>query len=68
MHVLDSTKRAIIMEYVEGCRIDELDKLKEMFGSSDCVTDQLIDIYAKMIFLYGHVHCDPHPGNIKIRK
>lgn len=31
MHVLASSKRAIIMEYVEGWRIDDLDKLKEQF-------------------------------------
>ena len=32
MYVLDSTKRSIIMEYVEGCRIDDIDQLRTQFG------------------------------------
>ena len=68
MHVLDSTRRVIQMEYVEGLRIDQIDKLNEEFGSARRVTDLLIDIYARMIFIHGHVHCDAHPGNILIRK
>ena len=27
----------------------------------------LIHIFAKMIYLHGHVHCDAHPGNIFVR-
>jgi predicted unusual protein kinase regulating ubiquinone biosynthesis (AarF/ABC1/UbiB family) len=27
----------------------------------------LIDVFAKMIFMYGHVHCDAHPGNMLVR-
>lgn len=25
-------------------------------------------MYSEMIFLRGFIHCDPHPGNILIRK
>lgn len=32
----------------------------------DC-SKVLIDTFSKMIFLYGHIHCDAHPGNILIR-
>ena len=65
--VLKSTKRTILMEYVEGVKIDEIEKLDEQFGSAKKCTDMLIDIFAKMIFLHGHVHCDAHPGNILVR-
>ena len=68
MHVLQSTKRAIIMEFVEGDRITDVDILNQKFGSAAKVSNVLIDIYARMIFLHGHIHCDAHPGNILIRK
>ena len=55
------------MEYVEGIKIDEIDALNEKFGSAKKCTDVLVDIFAKMIFLHGHVHCDAHPGNIFVR-
>ncbi|KAF8470046.1 ABC1 family-domain-containing protein [Kalaharituber pfeilii] len=28
----------------------------------------LLSLFAKMMFWWGHVHCDPHPGNILIRR
>jgi len=56
------------MEFVQGLKIDELDELDREFGSAKNVTDLLIDIYARMIFVHGHIHCDSHPGNIMIRK
>jgi aarF domain-containing kinase len=67
MHVLESSKRAIIMEYVEGDKITDLDTLEAKFGKASRATDLLLDIYARMIFLHGHVHCDAHPGNIIVR-
>ena len=65
--VLKSTKRTILMEYVEGIKIDDIEALNAKFGSAKDCTNVLIDIFAKMIFLHGHVHCDAHPGNILVR-
>lgn len=65
--VLKSTKRTILMEYVEGIKIDNIEALDKKFGSAKECTDVLIGIFAKMIFLHGHVHCDAHPGNILVR-
>lgn len=65
--VLKSTKRTILMEYVEGTKIDDIDKLKEQFGDAKLASDTLVEIFARMIFLHGHVHCDAHPGNIFVR-
>ena len=65
--VLKSTKRTILMEYVEGIKIDDIDALNAKFGSAKDCTNVLISIFAKMIFQHGHVHCDAHPGNILVR-
>ena len=27
----------------------------------------MIEVFSKMIFSHGHVHCDAHPGNILVR-
>ncbi len=32
------------------------------------VARNLINIFSTMIFKYGFVHCDAHPGNILVRK
>ena len=65
--VLKSTKRTILMEYVEGIKIDDIEALDKKFGSAKVCTDALVEIFAKMIFQHGHVHCDAHPGNILVR-
>ena len=67
VYVLMSSKRSIVMEYVQGDKIDNLEVLAQKYGSARAATDLLIDIFAKMIFLHGHVHCDAHPGNILVR-
>lgn len=28
----------------------------------------LIEIFTKMIFQYGFIHCDAHPGNMLVRR
>ena len=55
------------MEYVEGSKINDLDRLKELYGDPKKATNILVDVFAKMIFVHGHVHCDAHPGNILVR-
>ena len=65
--VLKSTKRTILMEYVEGIKIDDIEGLNKQFGSAKACTNVLLEIFAKMIFMHGHVHCDAHPGNILVR-
>ena len=65
--VLKCTYRTIIMEFVEGDRIDDLETLKRKYGSAKETGDLLVKIFAKMIFEHGHVHCDAHPGNILVR-
>lgn len=32
------------------------------------VMTTMVDLYSAQMFLWGYVHCDPHPGNIFIRR
>jgi aarF domain-containing kinase len=56
------------MEYVEGCKINDVEALKEQFGDAKKASDILIEVFSRMIFSNGHVHCDAHPGNILVRR
>lgn len=32
------------------------------------VAQDLVTIFGQMIFRFGHIHCDAHPGNILVRR
>ncbi len=36
--------------------------------SLKAVMTEMIDLFSAQMFLWGYVHCDPHPGNIFIRR
>lgn len=52
---------------IEGARVDNLTYMQEHGIDSSQVSTQITEIFSKMMFLDGFVHCDPHPGNILIR-
>ena len=56
------------MEYADG----EIISNRAYFAKSKINTSELCNrieqMYSEMIFLNGTVHCDPHPGNILVRK
>lgn len=57
------TPRALVMEYVEGRRIDDPGLQRQVAASA--VRRALRCLYA-MLFEHGLVHCDLHPGNVLI--
>jgi len=63
-----TTDRVLTMEYIEGIHINDVENLKkaqlDLFG----ISKKISQMYADMIFKYGYVHCDPHPGNVLVRK
>eukprot|EP00963_Diacronema_lutheri_P010008 scaffold944_cov333-Pavlova_lutheri.AAC.24 len=68
--VLDglSSARVIVMEYVEGWRIDDKVSMKSHGISERDVASLLANAYGRMMFVGGMVHCDPHAGNLLVRK
>ncbi|KAF9927897.1 hypothetical protein FBU30_002784 [Linnemannia zychae] len=63
-----STKQVMVAEWVQGCRATDKAALKEMNLSVKKVMESVVDVFAHQIFVSGFVHCDPHPGNILVRK
>jgi aarF domain-containing kinase len=68
MHPDVSSRRLIVMEYIDGVKINEVEKLKSMGFNTKEIGATLINIFSEMVFKHGFVHCDAHPGNILIRK
>lgn len=63
-----STDRVLMMEYLEGGQVNDLEYIKKSGIDPFDVSNKLGVLYSKMIFLNGYVHSDPHPGNILVHK
>jgi ubiquinone biosynthesis protein len=59
-----SRGKVLTLEFVGGVKITECEVIKS--SGMDCrkLVNLLAETYAKMIFVHGFFHCDPHPGNI----
>ena len=67
-NVIQSMSRILVMEYVSGHRTDDLGYLDSNEIDRDEVSAALAHIFNEMIFGETPLHCDPHGGNIAIRK
>jgi ubiquinone biosynthesis protein len=54
------------MEYIEGIKASELDKLKQANLNPKVITSRGVNLTLKQVFTYGFFHADPHPGNFFI--
>lgn len=52
---------------IEGSRVDNLEYLSKHHISPMAVSTALSAIFNEMTFISGHLHCDPHLGNVFIR-
>ncbi|WVN87264.1 uncharacterized protein L203_102441 [Cryptococcus depauperatus CBS 7841] len=65
--VLWAEKRCMVMEFIEGARVDDLAYLQKHHIDRNQVSQELSRIFSQMVYLNGHFHADPHHGNILIR-
>jgi predicted unusual protein kinase regulating ubiquinone biosynthesis (AarF/ABC1/UbiB family) len=56
-------QRVLVLEFVNGTRIDRLDPDHINVTS---VVQTLIELYIQMMFVDGLFHADPHPGNLML--
>ena len=50
------------MEFCTGVHINDVENLKKQGVDVYDVSNKIGQMYSKMIFDDGYVHCDPHPG------
>ena len=61
-----TSKRILTMEYVDGIKASELDKLEKAGLDTGKIARRGFDLILKQIFIHGFFHADPHPGNVFI--
>jgi predicted unusual protein kinase regulating ubiquinone biosynthesis (AarF/ABC1/UbiB family) len=62
-----STRRLLVMDFVEGIKITDTDALERAGISPTAVARLLNDVNADQIFRRGWLHADPHPGNLLVQ-
>lgn len=62
-----STRRVLTMEYIDGFRVDDLDMMERCGVDRHAVARTVVELFARMIFVNGFVHCDGHGGNVMCR-
>ncbi|HZX44246.1 MAG TPA: AarF/ABC1/UbiB kinase family protein [Candidatus Nanoarchaeia archaeon] len=64
-----STRKVLILEFIEGVELHYLDKLKEKKGYNiKAIMKNGFDSILTQVFIHGFFHADPHPGNILVLK
>ena len=61
-----STQRILVMEFIDGIKASDLDRLKHDGYDLQEIASRGADSILKQISLFGFYHADPHPGNIFI--
>lgn len=61
-------RRVLVMEYVEGTKIDRLDEhIASGTVDADRMMERLTGLYLRMMMVDGFMHADPHPGNLLVQ-
>ena len=59
-----TTERVLTMEFIDGIKISELDKLEAAGLDKKIIAFNGGQAILKQVFDHGFFHADPHPGNI----
>ena len=59
-----TTRRVLSMEYVEGIKITDIERLEQEGLDRRIIAHSGLDLIMKQIFIHGFFHADPHPGNV----
>ena len=62
-----TTVHVLVMEYIDGCGIDDKEALLENGYDLREIGTKLVDNYIKQVMDDGFFHADPHSGNLRIR-
>jgi cytochrome P450/predicted unusual protein kinase regulating ubiquinone biosynthesis (AarF/ABC1/UbiB family) len=66
LHAEYTTGKLLVLEYLDGIKVTELDRLRATGHDLDEVGRRIGRVYARMIFEQGFFQGDPHPGNLLV--
>ncbi|MHB9028079.1 MAG: ABC1 kinase family protein [Candidatus Latescibacterota bacterium] len=61
-----STRRMLVMEYVNGIKASEVERLREQGYDLGEIARRGANLALTQVLVHGFFHADPHPGNIFI--
>ena len=63
-----TTKRILVLEYIEGIKINDISALKKQKHNIEKIIEVSTEVFFLQVFRDGFFHGDMHPGNIFIDK
>ena len=66
MYIEYTTDKVLVMDYVGGCAIDDVEYLTARGYDLDEIGEKFVNNFIKQVMDDGFFHADPHPGNVKI--
>lgn len=63
-----TTKRMLTMEFIQGFKVNNVEAMEQEGIHPLDVARTVSTVFGDMIHVHGFVHCDPHPGNLFIRR
>lgn len=66
--VIQSTEKVLVLEYMDGIRLNDLDSLEAYGVNKQNIVEEITRAYAHQIYVDGFFNGDPHPGNFLVSK
>ncbi|XP_062098418.1 uncharacterized protein LOC133804281 isoform X2 [Humulus lupulus] len=66
--VIQSTEKVLILEYMDGIRINDSESLEAFGINKQKIVEEITRAYAHQIYVDGFFNGDPHPGNFLVSK
>ncbi|KAL3498205.1 hypothetical protein ACH5RR_040937 [Cinchona calisaya] len=66
--VIQSTEKVLILEYMDGVRLNDLESLQALGVDKQRLVEEITRAYAHQIYVDGFFNGDPHPGNFLVSK
>ncbi|XP_068713692.1 uncharacterized aarF domain-containing protein kinase 5-like [Montipora foliosa] len=63
-----TSKRVLTAEFVDACKVDDVEELKRRGLDVADVDGKMIKAFGEQLFRSGFIHGDPHPANVLVRK
>lgn len=61
-----TTRRVLVMDFVDGVRITDREALAARGFDPDAVFRTLVDAFCQQVLVHGFFQADPHPGNLLV--